>query len=371
MDAGKAEILAYLEGKKQFLIPVYQRPYSWGHEQCERLWNDITALHRDGRKGHFLGCIVRILEAKAGDVAKQTIIDGQQRLATVTVLLAALRDHIAESGSDEVRAADITESYLINPRQPGDDRYKLVLGETDQEELRGLVEGFPPRDGPESRIRANYAYFKVEIAKGDPPPGGIYEAVRKLQIVDVILERDRDEDPQAIFESLNSTGQDLADSDLIRNFVFMSLPPDRMNFVYDNVWRPTERLFSYGNQTALLDNFFRDWLTMQYKQLVNKNDVYGKFTHFAKNIWPDKTEGKDFAKETWADKTEGLCRDLSAFAKIHAGMDSGDSGAPELDSLYGGLKEIRLSVAYPFLMKASHDRAEGLLTGEELAEIVS
>ena len=357
MNAFKSNIFEYMNGTRQYSIPIYQRVYSWEVEHCQRLWSDIVSIQRDSREGHFVGSIVRIDEVSAAGFPKAMIIDGQQRLTTLTLLLVALRDFVKKnSATTEINAAEITDTLLINPYKRDSDRYKLLLTKTDQEVLRKLIESASPSQDAVSRIHANYDFFVKQIAKGELSPDNVYQAIGKLQMVDIALDRQYD-DPQAIFESLNSTGMDLKDSDLIRNFILMALPTISQELVYNNVWRPMEELFSYGNQASLMDNFFRDYLMMQLGRLVNQRDVYKEF--------------KAYKAARWGAKTEEMCRDLLAFAKHYADMDSGESGDVELKALYTDLKTIGLSVAYPFLMKVHEDCANDIITIDTLREIVA
>nr|WP_254075638.1 DUF262 and DUF1524 domain-containing protein [Paenibacillus tritici] len=346
-----------MNGIRQYSIPIYQRVYSWGIEQCQRLWADIVMMQKENHEGHFVGSIVRIDEVSAAGFPKAMIIDGQQRLTTLTLLLIALRDFIKNNNTTtEINAAEITDTLLINSYKRDGDRYKLLLTKTDQEMLKKLIESIAPNRESVSKILSNYEFFERQIAKGDLKADEIYQAIGKLQIVDIALDRQYD-DPQAIFESLNSTGIDLKDSDLIRNFILMGLPSGRQEFVYNNVWIHMEELFSYGDKAVLMDNFFRDYLTMKLGRLVNQRDVYKEFKLY-RNIY-------------WNTKTEELCRDLLAFAKHYADMDSGESSDVQLKSLYIDLKTIGLGVAYPFLMKTHEDCANNIISVTTLLEIVS
>jgi uncharacterized protein with ParB-like and HNH nuclease domain/predicted transport protein len=357
MNAFKSNIFEYMNGTRQYSIPIYQRVYSWEIEQCQRLWSDIVSMQKENREGHFVGSIVRIDEVSAAGFPKAMIIDGQQRLTTLTLLLIALRDFVSKnSANTEINAAEITDTLLINPYKRDGDRYKLLLTKTDQEVLKKLIESVAPNHESLSRILINYDFFAKQVIEGKLTPDEIYQAIGKLQMVDIALDRQYD-DPQAIFESLNSTGMDLMDSDLIRNFILMGLPSDAQALVYNNVWRPMEELFTYGNQAGLMDNFFRDYLTMKLGRLVKQDDVYKEF--------------KSYRNTYWNTKTKELCGDLLAFAKHYTDMDSGKSNDPELRSLYGDLKTIGLGVAYPFLMKAHEDCSNGIISIETLREIVA
>lgn len=238
MDARKGNIYEILNGNKQFLIPVYQRYYSWDVEQCKRLWNDIVEMQKKGKQGHFVGSIVNIAEqAMPTGVQKYMIIDGQQRMTTLTLLLLALRDYAAKNPEDKtINARRIDNMLLKNEYESGDERYKLLLTETDRDVLIGLVEGKPISGTARSRLLDNYHYFAGKIADNELQPAEIYESIGKLQIVNITLDRTMD-DAQAIFESLNSTGKELSESDLIRNYVLMGLEPGEQTYVYEHFWR--------------------------------------------------------------------------------------------------------------------------------------
>ena len=208
MNAFKSNIFEYMNGTRQYSIPIYQRVYSWGTEQCQRLWLDVVSMQKENRVGHFVGSIVRIDEVSAAGFPKAQIIDGQQRLTTLTLLLIALRDFVKQdSVSTEVNADEITDTLLINPYKRDNDRYKLLLTKTDQDMLKKLVENVDSLQESASRIISNYSFFLKRIQEGELSPDDIYQAIVKLQMVDIALDRQYD-DPQAIFESLNSTGMD-------------------------------------------------------------------------------------------------------------------------------------------------------------------
>ena len=354
MNAFKSNIYKYLGGTCQYLIPLYQRTYSWEREQCARLWSDIVNLHTTQREGHFVGSIVRIDEDSAAGSTLAMIIDGQQRLTTLTLLLVALRDYAAAHSDCGVNPNKITDTLLLNQYETGNAKYKLLLTQSDRDALIKKIEGAPISDTLKSRVLDNYGFFSGQIGKGEIAPSDLYDAIGKLQIVDIVLDRQYD-DPQAIFESLNSTGMDLKDSDLIRNHLLMGLDSATQTDVYNNIWRPTELLFDYEHQSELLDNFFRDYLTMKLGRIPRKNEVYKEFRAYH--------NGSGLT-------IRDLCQDIYSFAKHYSDMYFVRSGDAVLKSLYGDMKAIRMEVAYPFLLKAHDDCDKGLITIEELREIL-
>jgi len=354
MNAFKSNIYKYLGGTCQYLIPLYQRTYSWEHEQCARLWSDIFNLHSTHREGHFIGSIVRIDEDSAAGSTLAMIIDGQQRLTTLTLLIVALRDYARVNTDCGVNPNKITDNLLLNQYETGNARYKLLLTQFDRDALIMRIEGAPIPESLRSRVLDNFGFFTEQITKLQISPSDLYDAIGKLQIVDIVLDRQYD-DPQAIFESLNSTGMDLKDSDLIRNHLLMGLDSATQAVVYNNIWRPTELLFDYEHQSALLDNFFRDYLTMKLGRIPKKNEVYKEFRAYH--------NGSGLT-------IRDLCQDIFSFAKHYTDMYFVRSGDTVLKSLYGDMKAIRMEVAYPFLLKVHDDCDKGLITIDELREVV-
>lgn len=357
MDATKGNIYAILNGNKQFLIPVYQRYYSWDIEQCKRLWNDIVEMQKKNKQGHFVGSIVNIAEkAMPTGVQKYMIIDGQQRMTTLTLLLIALRDYAVSHPEDTtINSRRIDNMLLKNEYESGDERYKLLLTETDRDILVNLVEDKPMPEDTNSRLLANHKFFCDQIATKDLAPAEIYESIGKLQIVNITLDRDVD-DAQAIFESLNSTGKELSESDLIRNYVLMGLKPDEQTYVYEHLWRPMELMFEYEKQDSVMDKFFRDYLTMKQTRIPKIDRVYEEFKLYHLNC--------EFAT------IRELCQDLLTYSRYYTDMVFVRSKNATIKSLYDDINNLRMEVAYPFLLKVHNDYAEGIITENDLIEVI-
>ncbi len=355
MDADKGNIFKLLNGDKQYLIPVYQRLYSWKQEQCNRLWLDIVAMQKENKNGHFLGSIVCIAEKTSPTgVQKYMVIDGQQRLTTLTLILIALRDSI--SADSEIKPEKLNFSFLINQFEKGDEKYKLLLTEEDKNILIALIEKKPITEGTKSKLLSAYNYFKDQIARNELDPQLLFEATGKLQIVIITLEREQD-DPQAIFESLNSTGRDLSQSDLIRNYVLMGMDKDAQKNLYDNLWRSFEQLFGHENQDELMDIFFRDYLTLNMHRISKIGNIYDEF-----KAWKVNCKFSD---------NQDLCNDLYAYAKIYTDIVFAKSSDAQLASLYKEIKSLNMSVANPFLMTIIRDYQTGILNSyDDLIEII-
>lgn len=357
MDARKGNIYEILNGNKQFLIPVYQRYYSWDIEQCKRLWNDIVEMQKKRKMGHFVGSIVNIAEqAMPTGVQKYMIIDGQQRMTTLSLLLLALRDYAIKNPDDTtINARRIDNMLLKNEYESGDERYKLLLTETDRNILICLVDEKPISDDTHSKLLDNYNFFANKIDSKELKPAEVYESIGKLQIVNITLDRSVD-DAQAIFESLNSTGKELSESDLIRNYVLMGLEPAEQTYVYEHLWRPMELLFVYETQASAMDRFFRDYLTMKMTRIPKQNRVYEEFKLYHLNC--------EFGT------IRELCQDLLTYAKYYTDMTFKRSNNPVLKSLYEDINDLRMEVSYPFLLKVHHDCENGVISEDELEQII-
>ena len=253
-----------INGTTQFVIPVFQRDYSWTEAECEQLWWDILQIASDPTdRGHFLGSVVYISTRGIGAAfARWLLIDGQQRITTLTLLLAALRDHITQTGwsgtKDGPTAKRVERYFLKNVDEEGGRRPKLVLRRHDQATLQAILDGNELPQDLSERIRDNYEWFRDQLAGVDPEL--VYCGINRLVVVDVTLERGTD-DPQLIFESLNSTGMDLSQSDLIRNFILMRLPETEQTRLYETYWNKIEGLFRGSERT--FDAFVRDYLALR------------------------------------------------------------------------------------------------------------
>lgn len=357
MDARKGNIYEILNGNRQFLTPVYQRYYGWDIEQCTRLWNDIVEMQKKGRAGHFVGSIVNIAEqVMPTGIQKYMIIDGQQRMTTLSLLLLALRDYAIKDPDDAtINARRIDSMLLNNEYESGNERYKLLLTETDRDILIRLVEKMPIPVDTRSKLLDNYKFFAGKIADKELQPAEVYESIGKLQIVNITLDRSID-DAQAIFESLNSTGKELSESDLIRNYALMGLEPTEQTYVYEHFWRPMELLFVYGVQDSVMDKFFRDYLTMKIARIPKKDRVYEEFKLYHLNC--------EFST------IRELCQDLLTYAKYYTDMVFKRSSNPAFKSLYEDINDLRMAVSYPFLLKVHNDYADGIISEDDLKLII-
>lgn len=360
MEVSKGNIYSIFNSNTQYMVPIYQRFYSWEESNCERLWNDIVSMQKQAKPSHFVGAVVSIVEsAVPGAVAKFQVIDGQQRLTTLTLLLLALRDYISKNpGESATTPEGIEQLYIKNNASiaSGDSVYKLSLTDKDKETLICLIEKKPMIKEPSKRIIDNYDYFCRHIEKKEISADEVLTAVGKLQIASITLQREYGDNPQAIFESLNSTGKGLSQTDLIRNYVLMGINATEQEYVYTHCWRPMEKLFSSDEIIDELDSFFRDYLTLKNASISKIADVYEDFKIY-------------MSKASFA-STRELCEDLLKFAGYYTDIIYCNSSDTEIQAIYEEIVGLRMTTAYPFLIKVRDDYENKLIDVDVFKEIL-
>lgn len=311
MEAHDEQFIELINGNKQFVIPVFQRDYSWTTDECEQMWNDIIrAGTGQGGGGHFMGSIVYIgTENATATFNTWLVIDGQQRLTTLILLLIALRDHIKETnwiGGDDSPSVEILDDYLTNRTQNPTRKHKLALRRADNATLQALINGEELQGQGHSELVVDaYEWFKTRISNSNPD--AIYLGIAQLFIVEVTLNRNID-NPQLVFESLNSTGIDLSQSDLIRNYLLMGLPEKEQTRLYNDYWSNVEQLFhATGNS---LDTFLRDYVALKRGMTtqVRADRIYEEFKEFWRSSMSDSHSGP----------IDELLNDLLRFAGYYA-----------------------------------------------------
>ena len=289
MDAIKTRFLDYIQGKKQFFIPVFQRDYCWTEDQCIRLWED---LEKAKEPGHFFGTFVNVEDKGDPVLGKWLVIDGQQRLTTLTLLMTALRDHLVEIGWNCTPYPEqIEEEFLINKfqAQNSDLRFKLILRRIDDDTIRAYIES-KERDEIESglmnenhseSIRIAYECFRKKLDETQLSASDVYEKVSNLQMVLITLTYI--DEPQIVFESLNSTGVDLSQSDLVRNFLLMGLEESEQTRLYENYWKIIEVYFQ--RSSWYLNRFLRDYVAIKKDSLtfIKDSQIYDEFKGYKRS----------------------------------------------------------------------------------------
>ena len=361
MKATEANLLKFLRKSPQFVIPIYQRNYSWTDAQCRQLWADLMRAGRDDKvAAHFIGSIVYVERGLSSVTSQEAllVIDGQQRLTTSTLLIAALARHFESQGLGELLEAfsnkKLRNYYLLNPDEEGERHFKLILSETDKDTLLAILQNAPMPAEASSRINENYALFQELIASHQGELEAICQGLAKLVIVDVSLDRAHD-NPQLIFESMNSTGLELSQADLVRNYILMGLEPKLQTELYKTYWRPMERAFGQAAYVVHFDAFMRHYLTAKTGDIPNVREVYVAFKGFARGLAGD---------------TRDLVADIYAYASYYCAMALGTETDIALKQAFHDLRELKVDVAYPFLLDVYHDYKQGRLNNDEVLQIV-
>ncbi|RLI70968.1 hypothetical protein DRO91_06165, partial [Candidatus Heimdallarchaeota archaeon] len=354
MKAVETQFLKLLEGKRQFIIPIYQRMYSWTLKQCEQLWKDILRVASDdGVTGHFVGSIVYIERGlyQVTAVPQLLVIDGQQRLTTLTLLLTALAQALHEDDRElEISRESIEDEYLFNKHGKAELKYKLLLTRNDKDTLVRLVESNEPLSQASTRILENYKFFQDQIAKAPCDLQAIYGGIAKLLIVDISLDRQYD-NAQLIFESLNSTGLELSQADLIRNYVLMGLEPREQESLYNNYWFPMEQSFGQTDYVRQFDRFMRDYLTVRTGSIPNIRAVYEAF--------------KAYARRNDTGTITDVVSDIYTYSKYFVRWALGKETDSELAKLLHEINTLKVDVAYPFLLELYDDYSNERLSRDD------
>jgi uncharacterized protein with ParB-like and HNH nuclease domain/predicted transport protein len=358
MKAAEANFLKFLKKSDQLEIPIYQRTYSWTREQCIQLWGDIVQASGKAVGAHFMGSIVYIdtgVYVVTGS-NRIEVIDGQQRLTTISLILLALgRAFEARGGESAITGRRIIRDYLLQEDDEDaglEARYKLLLTKGDRDSFMRLVDGQELDPGQAPRLVEMYRLFEDQLKRTTLPLASILAGIEKLLVVDIALERDHD-NPQLIFESLNSTGLDLSQADLIRNYVLMGLPSKEQTQIYTKSWYPLEQ--SFQADPELFDRFVRDYLTMKTGQIPKIDRVYESFKAF------DRAQDGSRAE---------LVADAYAHSKNWVLLAFGHTDDAGLQSAISDLNQLKVDVAYPFLLEVMHDREEGTIDGGQVIEVI-
>ncbi|WP_417796570.1 GmrSD restriction endonuclease domain-containing protein [Terasakiella pusilla] len=357
MKASAANLLNIIKGPKQFVIPIYQRTYSWHQTQCTQLLQDILRISKqEDVNGHFIGSVVYFQEnvQTQSEVPELLVIDGQQRLTTITLLIAALAEFVkSNEGLIETTPTKLTNYYLVNAEEDGELHFKLLLTRRDKQTLIELIKGNPLSEPSSQRIVENYEFFKSQISTDNAED--IYNGLMRLFVVDVALEKGVD-NPQLIFESLNSTGLDLSQADLIRNYVLMGQKTSLQTELYEKYWHPMEQ--SYGNEYAKwFDSFMRDYLSVKTGQISNISKVYEAFKTYSRS---DKAP---------ADIT-GLVADIYTHAQYYVNIALHREPNQSLLKGFKRISKLQIGVSYPFLLAVYADYANDVITTDEFERIL-
>lgn len=349
MKGSEQKLVAFMQGSdKRFVIPVYQRNYDWKTENCKRLFDDLKKVALRQRKTHFFGSIVSVYNPD-GQFNEFQVIDGQQRLTTISLLLLAMYN-LMQKGivtAENKKLADmIYKTYLIDEWQDEDSRLKLKPVKNDRLAFNKLF-GSETDYIQESNLTSNYRYFYDRIQNNEVSVDTLYDAIRSLEIISIQL--NQDDNPQLIFESLNSTGLALSEGDKIRNLILMGLPSRKQNDYYEKYWNKIEECTDYDVST-----FIRNYLSVKQQAIPSINKVYSVF--------------RDYVDET-AIETKDLLDDMLFYARLYEILIKANTANKELNACIYRLNRLETTVTRPFFLEVLRLHAVGTLQIEEVADI--
>ncbi len=352
----------------RFVIPVYQRPYSWDEEQCEQLWDDILYVGSRPQDRHFTGSVVWVQDGtfSASGIQPMLLIDGQQRITTLSLIIAALADYARKNPEASLHFSYneiMQRGYLIDTFRQGDDRYKLTLTRGDKKTLESIVENLVDPDfsidDESTRLIENYEFFSKRIEAMENP-NIIRDGIQRLDVVSISLDANQD-NPQLIFESMNSTGKDLSSADLIRNFVLMGIPKEKQDALYLNHWRNIELTLGADSYADTFDEFLRNYLTVLYApEPLVRRDIY----HIFKRHVYDRGYDKD-------DRIVELLREMERFAKYYACITRGAETSPERARILANLRRLDVTVVNPLLLSIYDDHDQGAFDDEGFLQMLN
>ena len=351
MKGSELRLIEYMEGsKKRFIIPVYQRNYDWKIENCKQLYDDLIQVIKNNSKTHFFGSIVSVYEP-SGRNTEFLIIDGQQRLTTMSLLFLALYNLLEEKiiiSEDESLKDQIYEDFLVDKYQPQEKRMKLKPIKNDQKAFSKL---FNSKDDyiKDSNLTINYSYFYERIQKQEITIDELFDAICRLEIINITL--NNEDNPQLIFESLNSTGLDLSEGDKIRNYILMGLPKQKQDEYYEKYWNCIEKCTKYD-----VSSFIRDYLSVKQLVIPSQKKVYINFKKYV---------------EDSSLKIIEILEDLLSYAKRYNILLCGKTSSKELNSCINRLNRLETTVTRPFFLEVLRLYDENQINLNEVAEAFS
>lgn len=351
MKGSELRLIEYMEGsKKRFIIPVYQRNYDWKIENCKQLYDDLIQVIKNNSKTHFFGSIVSVYEP-SGRNTEFLIIDGQQRLTTMSLLFLAMYNLLEEKiiiSEDESLKDQIYEDFLVDKYQPQEKRMKLKPIKNDQKAFSKL---FNSKDDyiKDSNLTINYSYFYERIQKQEITIDELFDAICRLEIINITL--NNEDNPQLIFESLNSTGLDLSEGDKIRNYILMGLPKQKQDEYYEKYWNCIEKCTKYD-----VSSFIRDYLSVKQLVIPSQKKVYINFKKYV---------------EDSSLKIIEILEDLLSYAKRYNILLCEKTSSKELNSCINRLNRLETTVTRPFFLEVLRLYDENQINLNEVAEAFS
>lgn len=350
MNGNAQKLIKYMDGaSKRFIIPVYQRNYDWQMENCKQLFDDLVKVIKHNRKSHFFGSIVSVQD-EMGTMEEFLIIDGQQRLTTVSLLLLAIYRLLVEkklSSEDKRLEEKILKKYLIDEYEPEEKRIKLKPIKNDQKAFGILFED-EEEYIPDSNLTINYKYFYDRIQLEEITIDELFSAICKLEIISITL--NHEDNPQLIFESLNSTGMDLSEGDKIRNYVLMGLDTHIQEKYYSRYWNKIEECTDYH-----VSDFMRDYLSIQQQSTPNIKAVYIAFKQHMEN-------------KTY-ENIEIFLKELLGYAKRYEILIKGNTQDDTLNWCIYRLNRLGTTVTRPFFLEVLKHFDNGHISWDDVKTI--
>ncbi|MEI7452512.1 MAG: DUF262 and DUF1524 domain-containing protein [Candidatus Falkowbacteria bacterium] len=355
MKANEVQFVSFLSNNQQFVIPIYQRTYSWGISHCHQLWEDILKVIRNDISAHFIGSIVYVSDGlyTVAETPSYLVIDGQQRLTTLSLLFLAMKKVLSTKNDFTVNERQISTQFLINEFAPENKKNKLCLTQSDKVVFEKILNNQRLDEGDtKSKVWQNYDFFLEQINKSNINIDDLYGGIRRLIIVNIILDRNND-NPQLIFESLNSTGLDLSQSDLIRNYILMGLESDLQNQIYNSYWLPMEKIFKQSQNEKKFDYFMRAYLTLKMKAIPKLEEVYATFKQYS------------YKKDI-----EEITSDVFKFFEYYSNIELNCEPDKDIKKIFTDIQTLRVDVSHPFLLCVYNDYKDNIINKDEFTQIL-
>ena len=359
MNGNKDYLVDLIEGRvTRFIIPVYQRNYDWKPEQCGRLFDDLVDVAKTGREEHFFGSIVS--QTPRG---KRIVIDGQQRITTLFLLLAAIRTQLYAGviASQNAKLADyIKDNYLIDTRYgryEQERKLRLKLIKNDSKALDAVLYEDRANYVQDSNVTQNFLYFLNRIETMEISADELLESIRSLCVIDIKL--DPNDDAQLIFESLNSTGLGLSEADKIRNYVLMNLDQERQEEYYEKYWNKIELNTNYQ-----VSEYIRYYMAARESCTPTIKKVYPSFCLYAKKNF---SESSNPASKI---KIKELLEELLRYSKYYHTCLYPDTKVGDIDLALRAIHLFNAGVTLPYLLNLLEYRAENKINDDEVAAIL-
>lgn len=367
MKAIDTDFLKFIGQEAQYFIPIYQRKYSWGIHECRRLYEDVIKVARDEQRPcHFIGAVIYLSKKNGTQHSSATkeylVIDGQQRLTSLALLLLALGEYYQtitaapHQDKDPLLRKSLSERYIVNRFEDGDLYYKIRLNEEDFNSYKKIVRGDFSSDAQDSpHIFENYNYFLHMMKAGGDNPQEIFNGITKLKLIDTAL--DPEDNPQLVFETVNSTGLALSTPDKIRNYLLMTVPPDEQTYLYKEYWHPMEH--DLGLDTGAdwrFNAFFKYYMTVVTERQT-PNDYYSIF--------------KDYHSAVKCDGTESILKHIRRYSKHFIRWENASKDSAGIDYRLYRIRSLGQYNITPAVLRVLDDVAYGAVSESDAGRVLS